>query len=89
MTHDAADVAAWMLGELDRALWLYQETVVYQIKEKFGDDFVYINQNGNLAIRKDILTSFRKLTGDEVIWERGSRAWRRRQAHDGKGRQQD
>ncbi|EFV3691341.1 hypothetical protein E3025_003814 [Salmonella enterica] len=83
------DVAQWMKSELDNKNWLYQETVVYQIKKQFGDDFVYLNDNGNLSIDKKVLAKFRKLTSDTVIWERGEKAWRKRQSYDAPGRQQD
>jgi hypothetical protein len=82
-------IAKWMLEELERVEFLYQETVVFDIASKFGDEFTVINDNGNMAIRRDILSAFRALTGDSVIWERGERMWRKRQAHDEVGRQQD
>ena len=83
------DVAQWMKSELENTNWLYQETVVYKIKELFGDTFVYLNANGNLSIDKKVLAKFRKLTNDTVIWERGEKAWRKRQGYDAPGRQQD
>ncbi|WP_099659711.1 DUF6953 family protein [Proteus terrae] len=83
------DVAQWMKSELENTNWLYQETVVYKIKELFGDTFVYLNANGNLSIDKKVLAKFRKLTNDTVIWERGEKAWRKRQGYDTPGRQQD
>jgi len=36
---------------------------------------VYTNQNGNLAISKEVLEEFRKL---DVVWERDERCWRKR-----------
>jgi hypothetical protein len=82
------DVAKWMLSELQREKYLYQETVVYDIESKFGEDFIYNNDNGNPAIGKKVLSAFKKLTGDSVIWERGERLWRFRGEHDEPGRQQ-
>ncbi|WP_137490706.1 DUF6953 family protein, partial [Escherichia coli] len=79
------DVAQWMKSELENTNWLYQETVVYKIKELFGDTFVYLNANGNLSIDKKVLAKFRKLTNDTVIWERGEKAWRKRQGYDAPG----
>jgi len=78
-----------MVAELDRVHWLDQESAVWSIKQQFGDRFVYDNANGNLAIGKDVLKAFRKLTGDSVVWERGSRTWRKRADYDTAGRQQD
>ena len=83
------DVARYMLKRLDEGRFLWQETVVYEIKKEFGDDFVYLNDNGNYAIAKPVLRAFKKLSGADVIWERGERMWRRREKHDAPGRQQD
>lgn len=73
----ARDVAEWMFASFEASRYLYQETVVYKIKKEFGDHFVYINNNGNLAIGKDVLKEFRKISEGTVIWERGDKAWRK------------
>lgn len=88
MDTTAHEVAKWMLEELRRVKYLYQETIIYMISSKFGDQFTYYNDNGNLAIDKKVLSEFRKLTRDSVIWERGERMWRFREKHDDPGRQQ-
>jgi hypothetical protein len=81
----AKDVAEWMVVQLDDSTYAYQEMVVYQTKKQFGDDFVYFNENGNLAIGKDVLREFRKATEGKVVWERTERrAWRK--LHAGEGR---
>jgi hypothetical protein len=46
---------------------MYQETVVYEILDRFGEEFVYDNENGNLAIARPVLKEFRKLTEDSVV----------------------
>lgn len=87
---DAKEVAEWMKQQFDRSSYLYQESTVYQIKKLFGDDFVYQNDNGNLAIDKNVLKEFRTITEGEVTWERGDKAWRK--LRDGEvlnGRQSD
>lgn len=83
------DVASWMVAELSRNGELYQEDAAEAIRDRFGDEFVYENDNGNLAIDKAVLTAFRKATGDTVVWVKGERCWRRREDHDGPGRAQD
>lgn len=81
------EVANFMVEELDRVKFLHQETVVYQIKAKFGAGFTGTNANGNPSIHKNVLAEFNRLTPD-VVWERGERLWRRRQSYDKPGRQQ-
>lgn len=82
-------VATWMLEELDRVKFLYQEEAVSQIEVKFGRDFVYENDGGNPAISRKVLSEFKKLTGDSVVWDRSERMWRRRENYDAPGRQQE
>jgi len=81
------DIAAWMLAEVERDL-LYQDIAAAGIEEYFGEEFVYANENGNPAIRKDVLAAFKNLSGDRVVWERGDRLWRLREGLDEPGRQQ-
>ena len=77
-----------MLGEIEREGLLYQETAVYDISEKFGKEFTYENDNGNLAIASAVLTAFRKISEKVVVWERGERMWRKRESYDEPSRQQ-
>ncbi len=67
---------------------LYQEVAVAEISSRFGQGFVYQNAAGNEAINKDVLVEFAKLTRDKVVWERGRRVWRLREAGDEPGRVQ-
>jgi len=82
------DVAVWMAQQLETAPWLYQETVVYVIRDKFGDGFTYQNSSGNLAIGRGVLKEFKIITGDRVVWEGGAKAWRKRRDGDRLGRKQ-
>lgn len=79
-THE--EVAQWMFSQLEEKQYLYQEMVVYDMMSKFGEGFTYINENGNPAIDRRVLRDFRKLTKDNVVWERGERMWRFRQSYD-------
>jgi hypothetical protein len=38
-----------MLEELKRQEKLYQDTLVFEIAERFGSQFTYDDENGNLA----------------------------------------
>jgi hypothetical protein len=83
------EVAGWMRSEVVSRRRLEQETAARRIRKLFGEDFTYQNENGNWAIRKDVLAAFRTLTGDSVIWDRSYREWRQRRPTDKPGRQQD
>ncbi|MFX0115217.1 MAG: DUF6953 family protein [Candidatus Hodarchaeota archaeon] len=71
-TYTHKQVAAYMAQELEKRKELYQEDVVYEIERKFGSKFVYINENGNPAIDREVLKEFGKLTPN-AVWERGNR----------------
>src|SRR6266567_2124692 len=55
------EIAAWMLAELERDGSLEQSSAVYEIEKRFGEEFTWINDSGGQAIRRDVLTAFRKL----------------------------
>lgn len=82
------EVGEWMAAKVLDDDYLYQEQVVYEIAEKFGDEHVYQNQNGNLAISKSVLKEFGKITEGSVVWERGGRFWRKRQPNDDPNKRQ-
>ncbi len=84
----AQEAAQWMLDEVMGKGELDQESAVSDIALKFGNEFTYDNENGNLAIRRDVLAAFRRLSEDSVVWDRENRLWRKRDSSDGPGRQQ-
>lgn len=82
------DVALWMVEELSRNNVLDQSYAVLQIEKKFGSKFLYDNDNGNLAISKNVLKWFNRLTPN-IVWSRGHSCWRLREESDYTGRMQD
>ena len=80
-------IAAWMAEQMRQTDYLYQEEVVEEIADRFGERFTYENENGNAAISREVLAEFRKLTEPAIVWDRSERAWRRREKGDGVGRQ--
>lgn len=82
----AAEIARWMLGEFERKGRLVQYEAANHIHDHYGEEFVYENDNGNWAIKKDILAAFRKLTPEGVVWSRGYQEWRRREDDDPPGK---
>ena len=82
------DVAKWLLEQVAKDP-LYQDEVTWKIRNKFGHDFLYTNENGNPAINKKVLDKFKKLSGDDVVWSRSERYWRKREPSDRSGRVQE
>lgn len=65
---------------------LYQIDAAEEIERRFGQEYIYYNAGGALAISREVLAAFSKLTGQDVIWVRGRRYWRKREADDKPGR---
>lgn len=82
------EIAQHMLDQLNESDVLYQDVVASDIATRFGDDYVNINNNGNLAINRKVLDAFNRITGNEVVWVRSERMWRKREEYDLPGRQQ-
>jgi hypothetical protein len=82
-------IAQWMLSSLEETGRLYQADAVRDIAGKFGDEFTYLNDNGNPAIDKRILRAFKKISGDTVVWERWDFCWRKRETGDAASRKQE
>ncbi len=82
------EVAAWMLQEVQTHGTLHQDHAASEIEQKFGAVFTPENDNGNLAIHRDVLKAFREISGKDIVWERGERLWRKRESFDDPGRQQ-
>ncbi|MBD0379282.1 DUF6953 family protein [Paenibacillus sedimenti] len=71
----AEEVAEWMFQELKSAGILYQKDAVDYIVNNFGESFIYVNENGNQAIGKDVKKAFKKLHGGRAAWERDGFFW--------------
>ena len=68
------EVAEWMASELKSKGRLDQAIAARHIRDVFGEEHWYTNDNGNLAISKKALRIFVKLT-PEAVWNRWSFAW--------------
>ena len=81
-------IAEWMMRELVRVTYLAQYSVAWEISDRFGERFIYVNSNGNPAINRDVLREFDSLTKSAVVWEFASRLWRAREDYDLPSRRQ-
>ena len=69
-------VAEFMINEILEKGYVYQEYLVHDIQEKFGEEYVYVNENGNLAISKKVLNEFKKLKDvNGIEWDNRERCW--------------
>ncbi|MEX2460107.1 MAG: hypothetical protein WD469_02190 [Paenibacillaceae bacterium] len=75
MEQKAKEIAEWMLNEVKSAGILHQTTVIEHIINNYGEDFIYVNENGNKSIAKDVKKAFKKLHGGRAAWERDGFFW--------------
>jgi hypothetical protein len=75
MEHTANEIAEWMLTEVKSAGILYQSAAIEHIVSKYGEAFIYLNENGNKSIAKDVKKAFKKLHGGKAAWERDGFFW--------------
>jgi len=65
-----------MVARVEVQGFLYQSTAVKDIAERFGEEFMFRNEKGSLAIAKPVLQAFYEYLGDAVYWDHGTQAWR-------------
>ncbi|MFC5404464.1 DUF6953 family protein [Cohnella soli] len=71
----AEEAAKWMFGRMRDAGVLYQEEAVSYIREHFGEQFVFVNENGHASIDKEVKKAFKKLHGGKAAWDRDAFYW--------------
>jgi hypothetical protein len=79
-------IARWMHSSVEEEGCLYQADAVGEIAQRFGQEFTDRSDRGNPVIGKPVLEAFRDISGDTVVWDRGERCWRKREADDAPGR---
>ncbi|PYC18759.1 hypothetical protein DMX02_18035 [Pseudomonas jessenii] len=83
---DAKDVADWMLAQIVKDGCIYQDDVVDHIVKARSEELLRENADGNLALGTVVLSAFRALTPESVVWVKPDRYWRWRVAEDGPSR---
>ncbi|MER8979268.1 hypothetical protein [Mesorhizobium sp. M0870] len=83
----AVKAAEFMVALITEYGELRQDDAANRLQSEFGDEYVYYNHQGNLAIKLPVLAAFKKMTPN-LVWFRASRYWRRRQEADLPGRMQ-
>ncbi|MNC62755.1 hypothetical protein D3C75_1128100 [compost metagenome] len=71
----AQDVAEWMVKEIRFTGTLHQTAAIEYVKANFGEQFVFVNENGNASLDKEVKKAFRKLHGGRIAWDRDGFMW--------------
>jgi hypothetical protein len=73
--HSPLDVAQWMVNEIKERGILHQSDAIAHVRSFFGEDFVFVNENGNPSLSKEVKKEFRKLHRGKVAWDRDGFFW--------------
>ncbi len=82
-----AEIAAWMVEQVETKGDLFQIDAYLYIEE-VNPAFALVTDRGAQAISPKVLSAFRKLTKETVVWERSDKYWRKRTKYDAAGRLQ-
>lgn len=75
MDSTAQDVAEWLVAEIRHRGLLKQEEAVAEIRARFGEQFVFVNERGHTSLDKAVVKAFRKLHGGRIAWDRDGFFW--------------
>lgn len=75
MEVSAQQIAEWMVEEIRFRGTLHQSDAISYITAHFGEAFVFVNENGNPSLSKEVKKAFRKLHGGKVAWDRDGFFW--------------
>ncbi|MBC7546477.1 hypothetical protein H7171_01895 [Candidatus Saccharibacteria bacterium] len=85
----ANSVALWMLSVVEEHGELSQNNAYYLINKQFGSGFTTVTSSGSPSIKGSVLTAFKKISENTIVWERGEKKWRKREFYDASGRDQN
>jgi hypothetical protein len=75
MAYSPQEVAEWMVREIKERGILHQSDAISHVRTHFGEEFVFVNDNGNTSLSKEVKTAFRKLHRGKVAWDRDGFFW--------------
>lgn len=75
MSVTKAEIAQWMIDQVQSNGYLDQADAVQWIEEKFGPEWIYENENGNPAIDQRLLDEFRRMRSERITWDGSDKSW--------------
>nr|WP_041613783.1 hypothetical protein [Paenibacillus sp. JDR-2] len=64
-----------MVNEIKFRGMLRQEEAIEHVKQQFGEQYIFVNENGNVSLEKEVKKAFRKLHKGRVAWDRDGFFW--------------
>lgn len=64
-----------MVSEIRFRGMLRQEEAIAHIRSQYGEEFIFVNENGNPSLEKEVRKAFRKHHEGRVAWDRDGFFW--------------
>ncbi|OXM14814.1 DUF6953 family protein [Paenibacillus herberti] len=68
-------IAQWMVDEIRDKSLLRQEDAIAHVRSHYGDQYVFVNEQGNASLEKEVKKAFRKLHRGRIAWDRDGFFW--------------
>lgn len=68
-------IAEWMVNEIKFRGMLRQEEAIEHVKQHFGEQYIFVNENGNASLEKEVKKAFRKQHRGRIAWDRDGFFW--------------
>ncbi|TCM89090.1 hypothetical protein EV294_11331 [Paenibacillus sp. BK033] len=68
-------IAEWMVNEIKFRGMMRQEEAIEHVKRHFGEQYIFVNENGNVSLEKEVKKAFRKLHKGRIAWDRDGFFW--------------
>lgn len=70
------EIAKWLYEKILEEQVVFQYNAVREIEDNFGQEYIYVNKNGNKAISEKITAHFRKINkGNLITWDGYGYKW--------------
>lgn len=68
-------IAQWMVDEIRDKGSLRQEDAIAYVRSQYGEAYVFVNEQGNVSLEKEVKKAFRKLHRGRIAWDRDGFFW--------------
>ncbi|SDS64906.1 hypothetical protein SAMN05444162_1937 [Paenibacillaceae bacterium GAS479] len=68
-------IAQWMVDEIRDKSILRQGDAIAHVRSHYGDQYVFVNEQGNASLEKEVKKAFRKLHRGRIAWDRDGFFW--------------
>jgi hypothetical protein len=76
MTVSTDEIARWLYKKLMNDGELSHRQALHHVRERYGEAYLTVNENGSPALDPDVLRTFRRYIHGKAEWNRDDAKWR-------------